>query len=102
MLFTGQLNEATFFAGFYWETLQVVLPFSCFPLLCHVKLINTMFSNRVGIIGAHCSELNSFLLQSDGTMEEEEQEQDREQREEQEKPRTHSFVLTKDLSLSAL
>lgn len=61
-----------------------------------------MFSNRVGIIGAHCSELNSFLLQSDGTMEEEEQEQDREQREEQEKPRTHSFVLTKDLSLSAL
>lgn len=59
-----------------------------------------MFSNRVGIIGAHCSELNSFLLQSDGTMEEEDQ--DQEQREEQGKLRSHSSVLTKDLSLSAL
>jgi len=61
-----------------------------------------MFSNRVVIIGTHCSELNSFLLQSDETTEEEEQDQDQEQREEQGKLRSHSFVLTKDLSLSAL
>ncbi|POI34369.1 hypothetical protein CIB84_001879 [Bambusicola thoracicus] len=57
---------------------------------------------KVGIIGTHCSELSSFLLQSEETSEEEEQDQDQEQREEQGKLRSHSFVLTKDLSLSAL
>ncbi|XP_040527956.1 zinc finger and BTB domain-containing protein 1 isoform X6 [Gallus gallus] len=61
-----------------------------------------LFTTKVGIIGTHCSELNSFLLQSDETTEEEEQDQDQEQREEQGKLRSHSFVLTKDLSLSAL
>ncbi|OXB59806.1 hypothetical protein ASZ78_008907 [Callipepla squamata] len=57
---------------------------------------------RVGIIGADCSELNSLLLQSDGTVEEEDQDQDEEQREEQGKLRSHSFALTKDPSLSVL
>ncbi|XP_072193967.1 protein phosphatase 1 regulatory subunit 36 [Excalfactoria chinensis] len=61
-----------------------------------------LLSTKVGIIGAHCSELNSFLVQSDGTTEEEEQDQEQEQREEQEKLRSHSFVPTKDSSLSAL
>ncbi|XP_021258265.1 protein phosphatase 1 regulatory subunit 36 [Numida meleagris] len=73
-------------------------PCSCDNLPDFSELLTT----KVGILGAHCSELNSLLLQSDGTMEEEEQDQDQEQREEQGKLRRHSFVLTKDLSLSAL
>uniref|UniRef100_A0A8C9FFA8 Protein phosphatase 1 regulatory subunit 36 n=1 Tax=Pavo cristatus TaxID=9049 RepID=A0A8C9FFA8_PAVCR len=73
-------------------------PCSCDNLPDFSELLTT----KVGIIGAHCSELNSFLLQPDGTMEEEEQDQDQEQIEEQGKLRSHSFVLTKDLSLSAL
>ncbi|KFV93974.1 Protein phosphatase 1 regulatory subunit 36, partial [Fulmarus glacialis] len=38
-----------------------------------------MFSNRVGIIGAHCSELKSCMSMSDGMMEEEEEEEEEEQ-----------------------
>ncbi|XP_031409572.1 LOW QUALITY PROTEIN: protein phosphatase 1 regulatory subunit 36 [Meleagris gallopavo] len=71
-------------------------PCSCDILPDFSQLLTT----KVGIIGAHCSELNSFLLQSDGTTEEEDQ--DQEQREEQGKLRSHSSVPTKDLSLSAL
>ncbi|NXJ07242.1 PPR36 phosphatase, partial [Odontophorus gujanensis] len=73
-------------------------PCSCDNLPEFSELLNT----KVGIIGAHCSELNSLLLESDGTVEEEEQDQDEEQREEQGKLRSPSFVLTKDLSLSVV
>lgn len=57
-----------------------------------------MFSNRVGIIGAHCSELKSLMSMPDGAMEEEEEE------EEQEQGRiTSGFsILTNDLSLPPL
>ncbi|XP_015721192.1 protein phosphatase 1 regulatory subunit 36 [Coturnix japonica] len=47
-----------------------------------------LLSTKVGIIGAPCSELKSFLIQSDEATEEEEQDQDQEQREEQEKLRS--------------
>ncbi|XP_065541860.1 protein phosphatase 1 regulatory subunit 36 [Lathamus discolor] len=57
-------------------TLQICSPFSCFPLLQCVKQINTMFHNRVGIIGAHCSELKSLLSTSEEKKEEEEVEQE--------------------------
>ncbi|OXB75683.1 UNVERIFIED_CONTAM: hypothetical protein H355_015377, partial [Colinus virginianus] len=73
-------------------------PCSCDNLPEFSELLTT----KVGIIGADCSELNSLLLQSDGTVEEEDQDQDEEQREEQGKLSSHSFTLTKDLSLSVL
>ncbi|KFQ43689.1 Protein phosphatase 1 regulatory subunit 36, partial [Nestor notabilis] len=40
---------------------------------------NKMFPNRVGIIGAHCSELIALVSTSDGTKEEKEVEQEEEQ-----------------------
>ncbi|NXL91541.1 PPR36 phosphatase, partial [Alectura lathami] len=61
-----------------------------------------LFTTKVGIIGARCSELNSFMVQSDGKMEEEEQEQDQEQEEEQGRVRSHSSVLKNDLNLLPL
>ncbi|NXK56420.1 PPR36 phosphatase, partial [Chauna torquata] len=67
-----------------------------------------LFSIKVGIIGAHCSELNSFMLKSDGTVEEEEQAQAQaqaqEQAQEQEQGRlwSHSSVLTNGLNLPPL
>lgn len=69
---------------FTLEILQALPPFSYFPLLHCVKPINTVFSNRVGIIGAHCSELNSCMLKSDEAMEEDEQEQEEGQEKEKE------------------
>ncbi|NXC38041.1 PPR36 phosphatase, partial [Penelope pileata] len=64
-----------------------------------------LLTTKVGIIGAHASELNSLMVKSDGTMEEEEQDQEQEeeqeQKEEQERPRSHSSVLTSNLNLSA-
>ncbi|KFZ51849.1 Protein phosphatase 1 regulatory subunit 36, partial [Antrostomus carolinensis] len=42
-----------------------------------------LFTTKVGIIGAHCSELKSLMSMSDGTTEEEEQEQEKEQEHEQ-------------------
>uniref|UniRef100_U3ITJ5 Protein phosphatase 1 regulatory subunit 36 n=1 Tax=Anas platyrhynchos platyrhynchos TaxID=8840 RepID=U3ITJ5_ANAPP len=43
-----------------------------------------LFATKVGIIGAHCSELNSCMLESDEAMEEDEQEQEEGQEKEKE------------------
>ncbi|NXQ83260.1 PPR36 phosphatase, partial [Nyctibius grandis] len=57
-----------------------------------------LFTTKVGIIGAHCSELKSLMSMPDGMMEEEEQEQEQEQ----ERIRSGFSVLTNDLSLPSL
>ncbi|NXN65047.1 PPR36 phosphatase, partial [Himantopus himantopus] len=57
-----------------------------------------LFTTKVGILGAHCSELKSLMSTPGGTVEEEEEE------EEQEQGRTMSgfSILTNDLSLPPL
>ncbi|XP_066854567.1 protein phosphatase 1 regulatory subunit 36 isoform X3 [Anser cygnoides] len=57
-----------------------------------------LFATKVGIIGAHCSELNSCMLKSDGAMEEDEQEQEQEHG----RQRSCSSVLTNGLNLPPL
>ncbi|XP_035184676.1 protein phosphatase 1 regulatory subunit 36 [Oxyura jamaicensis] len=57
-----------------------------------------LFTTKVGIIGAHCSELNSCMPKSDGTMEEDEQEQEEGQEQEQGRLRSCSSVLTNGLN----
>ncbi|KFQ82755.1 Protein phosphatase 1 regulatory subunit 36, partial [Phaethon lepturus] len=42
-----------------------------------------LFTTKVGIIGAHCSELKSFMTMPDGPMEEEEEEKEEEEKEEE-------------------
>ncbi|KAM6444493.1 LOW QUALITY PROTEIN: protein phosphatase 1 regulatory subunit 36 [Rhynochetos jubatus] len=53
-----------------------------------------LFTAKVGIIGAHCSELKSLMSMPDGMMEEEEEEQGR--------IRSGFSILTNDLSLLSL
>lgn len=57
-----------------------------------------MFSNRVGIIGAHCSELKFLMSMPDGTMEEEEEEEEQDQG----RGRSGFSILTNDLRLPPL
>ncbi|NXS51819.1 PPR36 phosphatase, partial [Brachypteracias leptosomus] len=59
-----------------------------------------LFTTKVGIIGAHCSELKYLMSMPDGTMEEEEE---KEEEEGQNQGRTSGFsILTNDLSLPPL
>ncbi|NXT31098.1 PPR36 phosphatase, partial [Pelecanoides urinatrix] len=61
-----------------------------------------LFTAKVGIIGAHCSELKSIMSMPDGMMEEEEEEEDEEEEQEQGRKRSGFSVLTNDLSLPPL
>ncbi|NXX52523.1 PPR36 phosphatase, partial [Scopus umbretta] len=71
------------------------------PRLCRcdgLSDFSELFSTKVGIIGAHCSELKSFMRMPDGAMEEEEEEEEQEQGR-----RKRGFsILTNDLSLPPL
>ncbi|NXH67994.1 PPR36 phosphatase, partial [Hydrobates tethys] len=58
-----------------------------------------LLTTKVGIIGAHCSELKSFMSMPDGVMEEEEEE---EEEQEQGRIRSGFSILTNDLSLPPL
>uniref|UniRef100_A0A8C6ZEI9 Protein phosphatase 1 regulatory subunit 36 n=1 Tax=Nothoprocta perdicaria TaxID=30464 RepID=A0A8C6ZEI9_NOTPE len=79
---------------FSQEKIQIVLPYPSFPLLHCVHCINTIFCNRIGIIGAHRSELNPIMLMPIGMMEEEEDEQGIKQ--------SGSSIPSNDLSLTTL
>ncbi|NXI37816.1 PPR36 phosphatase, partial [Galbula dea] len=59
----------------YWQG-RDPRPCTCDNLLDFSKLLTT----KVGIIGAHCSELKSLMSMPDGTMEEEEEEEQEQQR----------------------
>ncbi|NXH13088.1 PPR36 phosphatase, partial [Bucco capensis] len=72
-------------------------PCSSGNLLDFSKLLTT----KVGIIGAHCSELKSLMSMPDESMEEEEDEGEKEEEEEQGRMSGFS-ILTNDLSLLAL
>lgn len=58
-----------------------------------------MFSNRVGIIGAHCSELKSLMSTSDRKMEEAKEEEEEVEEQEQGRTRSGFSMLSNDLSL---
>ncbi|KAK4822691.1 hypothetical protein QYF61_019560, partial [Mycteria americana] len=57
-----------------------------------------LLTTKVGIIGAHCSELKSFMNMPDGMMEEEEEEEEQEQG----RIRSGFSILTNDLNLPPL
>ncbi|KAM7110187.1 protein phosphatase 1 regulatory subunit 36 [Ciconia maguari] len=57
-----------------------------------------LLTTKVGIIGAHCSELKSFMSMPDGMMEEEEEEEEQEQG----RIRSGFSILTNDLNLPPL
>lgn len=92
------LKEARFLAGLPRKHYKS--PFCCFPLLHGVKQINMMFPNRVGIIGAHGSELKSLMSKPVGMTEEDEEEEEKEQ--EQERKDSDFSNLTGGLSLLSL
>ncbi|XP_074885753.1 protein phosphatase 1 regulatory subunit 36 isoform X1 [Buteo buteo] len=69
------------------------------PCTCDGLLdLSELFTTKVGIIGAHCSELKSLMSMPDGTMEEEEEEEEQEQG----RVRSGFSILTNDLRLSPL
>ncbi|NWY56486.1 PPR36 phosphatase, partial [Chionis minor] len=72
---------------------------------CHcLPDFSELFAAKVGIIGAHCSELKSLMSMPDGIMEEEEEEEEEEEQEtEQEQGRIRDgFTLKNDLTLPPL
>ncbi|NXW14364.1 PPR36 phosphatase, partial [Circaetus pectoralis] len=69
------------------------------PCTCDGLLdLSELFTTKVGIIGAHCSELKSLMSMPDGTMEEEEEEEEQEQG----RVRSGFSILTNDLRLPPL
>ncbi|KAM6392967.1 protein phosphatase 1 regulatory subunit 36 [Pluvialis apricaria] len=59
-----------------------------------------LFTTKVGILGAHCSELKSLMSMPDGTVEEEEEKEEQDQ--EQGRTMSGFSILTNDLSLPPL
>ncbi|NXW40296.1 PPR36 phosphatase, partial [Nyctiprogne leucopyga] len=79
------------------------------PCTCYnLPSFSELFTTKVGIIGAHCSELKSLMSVPDGTTEEEEQEQEQEKEQEKEKEQEQGkirnvfSILTNDLHLPPL
>ncbi|XP_069639363.1 protein phosphatase 1 regulatory subunit 36 isoform X2 [Haliaeetus albicilla] len=69
------------------------------PCTCDGLLdLSELFTTKVGIIGAHCSELKSLMSMPDGTMEEEEEEEEQDQG----RVRSGFSILTNDLRLPPL
>ncbi|NWI27878.1 PPR36 phosphatase, partial [Sula dactylatra] len=77
------------------------------PRLCRCDRLpdfSELFTTKVGIIGAHCSELKSLMSMPDRMMEEKEEKEEEEQEQELEQGRIRSgfSILTNDLSLPPL